>query len=72
MNEQEKNNIINEYINYCNDLQLNANKKTSKKKFINAYMRQFITWAGLTHAAQEQEKIEKIIYNTKILTSKIK
>ena len=72
MNEQEKENIVNEFINYCNDLQIDANKKENKIKFINDYMRQFISWAGLSHAAQERETVEKIIYNIKILTSKIK
>lgn len=63
--------IINEYLLYCNDLKLNANRKTNKIKFINDYMRNFITWAGLSHAAQEREEVEKIILNTKFLTSKI-
>lgn len=63
--------IINNYINFCNDLQINANDNKSKTKYINEYIKTSILYNGIekTEIDKTKNTIKRFLKKVKFLTS---
>lgn len=70
----DKDFIINDYINFCNDLQLDVNNSKSKTKYINEYIKTSLLYNGIekTEIEKTTNLIKRILKKVKFLTSKIK
>ena len=69
MNRKE---IIKDFINYCIDTKQDTTKKTSKNRYISAYMLNYVNYYGIKQFENTRKQLENILKYNPLTIDKIK